>query len=125
MISDPFGDCIADEGVQVEVVRFSPTTVDKGRATDYPEEKRFCIVASIQPLTAKSEREEMKLLPEGILRSGVRVAYTTTELLTAKQSESEMADRVIYNGLTFQVHAVEDWFDLGGYYRCLIVRMGQ
>lgn len=121
----PFDDCIADAGVQVEVIRFLSSPIVKGRVQQAPVEKRFCITASIQPLSTKSEREEMRLLPEGLLRSGVRQLFTATELLIAEQSECKTADRVLYRGGVFQVHTIDDWFDLGGYFRHLIVRMGQ
>lgn len=117
--SGPFDDCIADAGVDIEVTRFLSSPVVKGRVVEAPLQKRFCIKASVQPLNAK----ELQLLPEGMRNSGAKAVYSTCELFTVQTSEFKTPDRLHYRGVEYQVHSVEDWFDLGGYYRCVAVRV--
>ena len=114
-----FDDCIADAGVDVEIIRFQSSPVVKGRVVQAPIEERFCTRASVQPMNAK----ELQLLPEGLRNAGATVVYTTCELLTVETSACKTPDRMVYRGVTYQIHSVEDWFDLGGYYRCVAVRM--
>ena len=114
-----FDDCIADAGVDVEVTRFLASPVVKGRVVDAPLKKQFCIRASIQPVQAK----ELQLLPEGMRNAGAMAVYATCELLTVQTSACQTPDRLKYKGVEYQVHSVEDWYDLGGYYRCIAARM--
>lgn len=118
MLNDPFKDCIADAGVDVQVTRFLESAVVKGRVVEAPLQNTFCIRASIQPVNAR----ELMLLPEGMRNAGAMAVYTTCELFTVQTSECKTPDRLTYRGVEYQIHSVEDWFHLGGYYRCIAVR---
>lgn len=119
MTYGPFDDCIEDASVDIEVTRYLAQTVDKGRVVDDPEEKVFCTRASVQPASPK----DLQLLPEGMRNMATMVVYTTCELYTVRTSDSKIPDRFEYRGVSYQVHSVDDWYDLGGYYRCIAVRM--
>lgn len=121
MTIGPFDDCIADAGVDVTVTRYEAPTVDKGRVVAPAAESTFCIRASIQPVTPK----DLQLLPEGMRNLGAMAVYTTCELFTVEQVAGKIPDRLTYKGIDYQIHSVEDWYDLGGYYRCIAVRMNR
>jgi hypothetical protein len=67
----------------------------------------------------------MQRPPEGSLNTGRAKIYTLLELKTTETSATTIADRVVYKGVTYQVEKVEDWFDLGGFFKVEVVRMGQ
>ncbi len=110
---------ILNFAVPLEVVRFNPTTRVKGRAQAKTESGRFTIMASIQPMSAR----EQQLLPEGQRVENTKKIYTLTELRTARQADGTEPDHVIYNGHTYEVRSVEDWVDLGGYWKVIAERI--
>ena len=67
----------------------------------------FDVIMSIQPLMGK----EVEKLPEGERTRRYVKGYTTTRLYTTKESESQKADRVAYDGTNFEVQAAERWID--------------
>lgn len=115
----PFDDCISDAGVVVPVTRYLAPVVEHGRIVSEATDEEFEICASIQPIKPR----ELMLLPEGMRNEAAMVAYTTCRLYTVRTSDSKRPDRLTYRGVEYQVHSVEDWYDLGGYYKCVIVRI--
>lgn len=77
----------------------------------------FSIVGSVSPAPGKT----LELLPEGYRgRAGV-VVFTATKLQTAEGGQDP--DLVSIGGQSYQVAALEDWSELGGYYRAVCVRL--
>jgi len=110
---------IDEVAVTVEVTRFLGTSVVKGRAAEPPVEKRIKIRASVQPTGEK----DLKLLPEGMRNQDTIKLFTDTELFTVRRSECRTPDRLSYRGNVYQVELVDDWKDLGDYFRVIAVRV--
>lgn len=105
--------------VSVEVTRTLPATLDHGRVSDSVTEDVFTIRASIQPTGTK----DLQLLPEGMRNEDVVKVFTKTELFSVQRAESRVPDRFEYRGVNYQVELVDDWADLGNYFRVLAVRV--
>ena len=69
------------------------------------------IVASIQQPTGA----QLRLLPEGQRVEDSIVVYTSSPLNTANTPGGEKADRVQYQGLTYEVQSQMDWTGNGNY----------
>lgn len=111
--------CAIDQcSVLLDGVRFLPAPVVRGRVTDRPRRFEFKFHGSFQPMAQK----ELELLPEGFRDKGVAKLYTEHELFTDGDSECGLPDLVIYRGVTYQVERVDDWLELGGYYKVLLRR---
>lgn len=112
--------CAIEEcSVDLLGIRFLSPVVDKGRIASKPREERFPFRGSFQPMNQR----ELLLLPEGMRDQGRAKLYTTTRLHTVETSDFDLPDRVQYNGVTYKVERVDDWHELGGYYRVELVRM--
>ena len=120
-IAGDLGDAILDCSVPLVAVRHSRAAIEDGRVVSKPVEKRIQFEGSFQPLTDKQLRQ----LPEGQRNEGRAKLFTTFELKTVDTSEARIPDRVEYKGVTYKVDKVQDWMDLGGYYKVEVVRMGQ
>ena len=114
-------DCILSVGDDAEVIRHLPAPVVKGRVQGRPEEKRFPITISLQPMTQK----QLNFLPEGMRNSGAMRGFTSFNLLTTDTSDCSVPDRIIKAGVTYQVQRVDDWSNEAGYYEILATRIGQ
>jgi hypothetical protein len=116
-----FGDlaCAIDEAsVTVTIIRFMATSVIKGRVSEATTETRFDIEVSIQPTGSK----DLQLLPEGMRNQDTVKIFTETELFSVRRSESKTPDRILYRGVIYQVELVDDWHELGNYFRVIAVR---
>lgn len=113
------GDTVLACSLDLEVTRFLPTPVIAGRKQGEPRCEVFHIQASVQPTKTK----DLQLLPEGQRSEGAIDIFSTERLFTARLSETRTADNVLYNGVRYEVQVVEDWFDLGGYFRSMATRL--
>jgi hypothetical protein len=107
--------------VPIAVTRFQPASTDRGRIADKPKAITISANYSIQPMSQK----ELMRLPEGQRNKGRVKGYGDTELLTSDTSTCGLPDRFSYKGVVYQVDKVDDWVDLGNYYRIEAERMGQ
>jgi hypothetical protein len=105
--------------VTVTVTRFMPVTIVKGRATAGPVAETFDILASVQPTGSK----DLQLLPEGMRNADSVKVFTETELFSVRRSAGKLPDKFDYRGITYQVELVDDWHDLGDYFRVIAVRV--
>ena len=115
------GPAVLGCSVPLVAIQFIPAPITNGKMVAKPEEKRIDFEGSFQPITNKT----MERPPEGSLNTGRAKIYTPFELKTTETSATTIADRVVYKGVTYQVDKVEDWFDLGGFFKVEVVRMGQ
>lgn len=111
-------DAILECSVPITVVRQDATQVEKGRVVETTD-RNFEIMASVQPMNQK----ELRSLPEGQRNEGRVKLYTRCELRTVTTSECKRPDRFSYRGVSYEIAKVDDWFDLGGYYRCEAARL--
>ena len=111
---------VDDCSAPVVVVRSYSSGVIKGRVQP-PVEQFIEIDVSVQPLNQK----ELRMLPEGMRNDGRVKCYSTQELFTTKTSECKIPDRIIHNGITYQVASADGWNELGGYFRCEAVRINR
>lgn len=95
------------------------TTFVDGIAVPTTEEQVFDVVpVSVQPMTA----HERQLLPELIRDREVLKAYTRCELRTVDVANKVKADRITYREQEWVVNAVQDWSELGGFWKAILVR---
>lgn len=78
----------------------------------------FQITASVQPATG----QDLLRLPEGRRTNETRVLFTTTQLFTGDQGQTDEADLVTIEGDPWEIQHVETWVDpvtktIG--YRCI------
>jgi hypothetical protein len=106
--------------VPVTVARQQPGTYVKGRYVE-PNPTEFFPVVSVQPVTGK----EQLLLPEGVRTRQTVKIYSKMRLMTSSQSTSQRADIVNYKNQNYEVFTVEDWTDVGGFYKAICVLQGQ
>lgn len=78
-----------------------------------PATSTFTIEASVQPVRGR----ELQRLPEGLRSEEVRAIFTPTALRCA--APGQLPDRISIGGESWQVEVVEDWSDLGNYYRAV------
>jgi len=114
-------DVIDEVSETVTVTRALASELVKGRAKAPPADRVFKIRGSFQPMPTK----ELQLLPEGMRVSGAAKFFTDYELRTVDTSECKVPDRIAHQGVTWQVHRVDNWGELGNYYRVVLVRLGQ
>ena len=113
-------DAILDCSVKVEVTRHLSVALDKGRKTDARTET-LTIDASVTPITGK----DMRRLGEGQITEGSILIITPTELLTSKSSECRIPDQIQYRDADYQIDIVKDWFDQGGFFECVGLRLNR
>lgn len=77
------------------------------------------ITGSFQPFPGA----RLQTLPEGERQMGQLEVYTTAELRTADQNSGAGADRVTYNGVTYEVREVARWPQLLPHYQARLVRL--
>ena len=118
MSLDGLADAILDCAVTLQVTRFYPPEVRNGRVQSAPREKVFSIKGSMQPMKGR----ELQTLPEGLRTQGVAKLYTQEPLFTVRTSECDLPDHVLYRDVTYVVTEVDDWDELGGYHKVLLVR---
>jgi hypothetical protein len=84
-----------------------------GAATSTP------ITGSFQPFPSA----RLQTLPEGERQQGQLELYTRAELRTADQHTGTSADRVVYNGATYEVREVHRWPALLAHYQARLMRV--
>lgn len=109
---------ILECAVPVTVTRYLKGARVKGRS-EAPIPTTFTANLSVQPLNQK----ELQRLPEGDRAQGRVKAYGVDELKTIGTSECRVADEFEYKGIHYQIDRVDDWEDLGGYYRYEAMRI--
>lgn len=120
-IAGDLSGAVLDCSVPLIAIRFTAVAPVNGRVVAKPEEDRLNFEGSFQPLSDR----ELRQLPEGQRNEGRSKIYTPFELKTVETSASKIPDRVLYKGVTYKVVKVNDWIDLGGYFKTEVVRMGQ
>lgn len=118
MSLNDLSDAVFETAVWIDVTRYYPPEVARGRVQSAPREQALRVRASVQPMAAK----EIQFLPEGMRNQGTVAVYTKAELFTLKTSECDLPDQFDYRGVRYEVYSVEDWLDLGGYYKVIAVR---
>jgi hypothetical protein len=63
------------------------------------------------------------MLPEGDRDKRGGKLYTATEILGADRGSGLLADRIIFDGDTWEVRSVEK-HHFGGYWKAIVVRVG-
>lgn len=104
----------------VIISRARTSDVVDGMAQE-PILRTFESTMSLQPVTQK----DLLQLPEGMRESAVIKGYTIDELFTVKTSEFKIPDKVIFEGISYQVQTVDNWKATAGYYKILAVRLAQ
>lgn len=79
------------------------------------------ISLSVQPM----KQSELKLLPEGMRNSGTVKCYGLDELKTVDTSACKAPDLFVSKGITYQVMTVDDWEELGGYFKTIAIRVNR
>jgi hypothetical protein len=77
------------------------------------------IAASVQPLGGR----ELATLPEGERHSDQIKVYTTTEIRTGSQHDGTTADRLVVDGIVYEVRAVEQQRAILPHYKARAVRV--
>ena len=121
MMLNDLSDCVLACAVPVEIKRYHPPPVVKGRAKGKAIAENFRVLLTVQPLSQK----ELMRLPEGERSQGRVKVWAAQRLVTAEASECQMADRFEYRCVEYQIDKENDWKDLGGYYKYEAVRLGQ
>jgi len=105
----------------ITVSRFEPGYYNEDGRFVAASPITFDIRASVQP----ARPDEIQRLPEGRRTSATIAVYSKAELKTANAPQGNQPDLLSYRKESFQVESVEDWFELGGYYKALAVKVGQ
>lgn len=77
------------------------------------------ILMSVQPLNGK----EIAMLPEGERHRHSKKGYTISEVLTADQHAQNIADRVVVDGIVYEVHTVEQQRAIIPHYKVTMLRL--
>lgn len=93
-------------------IRASAPAIERGRVVpDADAEADF--VANVQPTSGR----DLQRLPEGARSSETITVWSKTELRTA--TSNAPADRVRYRGRIYEAQSLEDWSQLGGYFKAI------
>lgn len=101
-------------------LRYSAVSVSDFEVTR-PTPSSTPIRGSIQP----ADGEEVQLLPEGNRHADMLAFYTKTELRTADQHAGTPADRVIFDGKTYEVKSVAHHRTHLRHFKALIARVDE
>jgi hypothetical protein len=77
------------------------------------------ILMSVQPLNG----QELSMLPEGERHRDRKKGYTITLLRTADQHLKTMADRIVVDGIEYEVHQVERERSVIPHYKVSLIRV--
>lgn len=97
------------------VTRRGPTTVGADGIADAATASTFTITASVQPLRGR----ELQRLPEGLRVAERRKLYTSTSLKVIGAP-----DVVSIDGDDWEVESVENYSQLGNYYKVVVAKVG-
>lgn len=100
------------------VTRTTPSTYDSDGRLVPGVEAVLTITASIQPASGR----DLQRLPEGLRTFETRVIYTTTELFT--QGPNQAPDIVAVEGFAYEVQMVEQWGNVGSYFKAIAQKTG-
>ena len=115
MSIDDLSDVIEDEAVSLTITRSSAPAMSNGRA-GVVTTSSFTITACVQPAPTR----ELLLFPEGIRNRGMVKLFSAIEL-----KDLPLPDQFDYLGAVWDVVKVDDWMDVGGYYRCFAARVSE
>lgn len=104
---------------EITIHRYATVYLSNGRKIDTPEIITFKLDATVAPATPK----QLQRLPEGTRAEATIAIYSREPLYTVRTSKAKQADQVTYKCVKYQIHEVEDWFELGNYYVALAVRL--
>ncbi len=79
------------------------------------------VTASVQP----AEGQIKQLLPEGLREKDAIEVWSLSEVRPLNRDEGELPSRVRWNGNTYQVDVLEDWYKLGRYWFALCTKVEQ
>lgn len=117
-----FADTIKNFAVPggITIRRGSAGSSVKGRFTKGATLDTAGVVASVQPITGS----ELERLPEGLRSKRPEKLYSETELKQVDVGAGTPPDLVIWDGEIWEVQRVRlhTW---GGYYKAIIVKVGQ
>lgn len=111
-------DVILECSVCITVTRYSTPTVVSGRVTSQTSDGQFQISAVVAPLPSK----DRELLDAGIRAKGTKLVISPEQLYTVRTEEGIPADEFEYQGVTYLIYSVSDWYDLGLFYAYVAVR---
>ena len=98
------GSLISSYGQTLSVTRYAAGSYSGGTFSNGAS-STFDIVMVIQPLSEK----ELLALPEGERTRRQMKGYTITKLNTVDLATGARADRITYDGTTFEVQGVSRW----------------
>jgi len=116
---EDLSDAVLACSTPVQVSRHLPTPMVNGRKQGRPICHEFRILAAVMPMKQK----DLQRLPEGQRTEGGVDVFSKEPLQTARVNECRVADRICYRGVNYQVELVDDWFEQGGFYQALCVRL--
>lgn len=108
-----------DEDVVLEYYAQSGMRIG-GRWVD-PPAVTAGVTASVQIATGK----EKQLLPEAVRLKDAIEVWSTSELPAMNRDEGTPAARVRWNGNTYEVVVLEDWYEHGRYWFALCSKVSQ
>jgi hypothetical protein len=117
MLSDVPSEFAVSGGITIS--RDTAGTWANGRYTPGARSITAGVVASFQPLRGR----EIEILPEGDRSKRSGKLYTAVEILAADRDTQLGADRIVFDGDTFEVLSVEK-HHFGGYWKAIVVRVG-
>ena len=117
MLSDVPAEFAVSGGITIS--RDTGGTSTNGRYTPGVRSTTAGVVASFQPLRGR----EVEMLPEGDRSKRSGKLYTETEILGADRGGQLLADQIVFDGDTWEVRSVEK-HHFGGYYKAIVVRVG-
>lgn len=112
-------DAIREFAETITVTRTLAPSVVYGRVQDAPQQTRFAVSASVQPLPSK----ELLLLPEGMRNQGTVAVFTKEKLRTVDVSAAKIPDTFEWHGATYQIAQTSDWSIAGNYTKYIATRM--
>jgi len=119
-ISDAVLDCASPK----KITRALSSAVVEGRAQK-PTTFTFIAQLSVQPMSGAEAQRELQRLPEGQRTNGMVKAYGITELKTVDTSECRVPDRFKHGGIEYQISGVDNWHELGGYFKYTATQVGR
>lgn len=104
----------------LEVQRTAPAYYVEGRAL-HAKAASTTITAVVQPASARDTQR----LPENLREVETIAVWCEFPLRGASVAAATPADRVVWDGRTYEVKTVESWKQLGNYVKALATRVGQ
>ena len=112
---------IADLAVEVVVRRKASGAWDEHGRWEDQDYKEFTIKAVVQP----ARGQELVRVEEGRRTRGAIKVYSPVKLQTASVETETQPDRIMWSGDTYEVEYVDNWSEVGGYYKVVALKVGQ